>query len=178
MLHLRNVAKFLNHEKINKATIMQYCREPYFIPEGTTLNTQLLNFQKVKRRIGIVVDEYGDVVGLAALEDILEEIVGEFTTDIATTSPDITALEQGAFLINGSASIRTINRVLDWKLPTDGPKTLNGLILEALESIPEHPVGLKLFGYSVEIKQVKDNVVKAAVVFAPHNLPLGENKPG
>jgi Mg2+/Co2+ transporter CorB len=170
MLHLRNVAKFVNNETVNKAALLQCCRDPYFIPEGTTLNTQLLNFQKVKRRIGIVVDEYGDVVGLAALEDILEEIVGEFTTDIATTSPDITPLDDGAFLINGSATIRTINRVLDWKLPTDGPKTLNGLILEALEAIPEYPVGLQLFGYNVEIKQIKDNVVKAAVVVAPASL--------
>jgi len=164
MLHLRNVAKFLNHNDIDKDVIMQYCRDPYFIPEGTTLNTQLINFQKVKRRIGIVVDEYGDVVGLATLDDILEEIVGEFTTDIASTSPDITPLDDGSFLIDGSATIRTINKVLDWKLPTTGPKTLNGLILEALESIPEYPVGLELHGYFVEIKQVKDNVVKAAVV--------------
>jgi len=176
MLHMRNIAKFLTHEKVNKAAIMQCCREPYFIPEGTTLNTQLLNFQKVKRRIGIVVDEYGDVVGLATLEDILEEIVGEFTTDIATTSPDITRLDDGTFMINGSATIRTINRILDWNLPTDGPKTLNGLILEALEAIPEYPVGLKLFGYNIEIKQVKDNVVKAAIVFAPSGRPVSKTK--
>jgi len=171
ILHLRNAAKFLNHKTVNKAAILQYCRDPYFIPEATALNTQLLNFQSTKRRIGIVVDEYGDVQGLATLEDILEEIVGEFTTDIATTSPDITQLENGAFLINGSATVRTINKVLGWALPTDGPKTLNGLIMEALEIIPEYPVGLELAGYYVEIKQVRDNVVKAAVV-SPINALL------
>ncbi len=164
ILHLRNAAKFLTQADINKAMILQSCRDPYFIPEGTPLHTQLFNFQKEKRRIGVVVDEYGDVQGLATLEDILEEIVGEFTTDIAATSPDITPLEDDRYLIDGSASIRTINKVLGWKLPTNGPKTLNGLIMEALESIPEYPTCVQLFGYNVEIKQVKDNVVKAAIV--------------
>jgi len=164
ILHLRNAAKFLTQADTNKAMILQSCRDPYFIPEGTPLHTQLFNFQKEKRRIGVVVDEYGDIQGLATLEDILEEIVGEFTTDIAATSPDITPLEGNSFLIDGSASIRTINKILGWKLPTNGPKTLNGLIMEALEAIPEYPTCLKLHGYHVEIKQVKDNVVKAAIV--------------
>ncbi len=167
ILHLRNVAKILSQETVNKAAILQHCRDPYFIPEGTSLNTQLLNFQKIKRRIGFVVDEYGDIIGLAALEDILEEIVGEFTTDVAATSPDITPLEKNCYLINGSVSVRTINRVLGWAFPTNGPKTLNGLILEALESIPEYPTCLRLHGYNVEIKQVRGNVVKAAIVSLP-----------
>ncbi|WP_404368794.1 HlyC/CorC family transporter [Marinobacter sp.] len=164
MLHLRNTSKLLMQEDINKAMILQLCREPYFIPESTPLNTQLINFQKAKRRIGIVVDEYGDVLGIATLEDILEEIVGEFTTDYAATSPDVIPQDDGTFIIDGTASVRTINKSLGWKLPIDGPKTLNGLITETLESIPETNVCLKVNGHRVEVLQIKDNVVKAAIV--------------
>jgi len=138
--------------------------EPYFIPESTPLNTQLLNFQKGRRRFGIVVDEYGDVLGLATLEDILEEIVGEFTTDYAATSPDIIPQDDGTYIIDGSAAVRTINKALGWKMPTDGPKTLNGLITETLENIPDTNVCLKVAGHRVEVLQIKDNVVKAAIV--------------
>ncbi|MDX1819024.1 MAG: HlyC/CorC family transporter, partial [Marinobacter sp.] len=120
ILHLRSATKLLQQEEINKAMIMQLCQEPYFIPESTPLNTQLINFQKGKRRFGIVVDEYGDVLGLATLEDILEEIVGEFTTDYAATSPDIIPQDDGTFIIDGTAAVRTINKTLGWKLPTDG----------------------------------------------------------
>ncbi|AZZ93702.1 DUF21 domain-containing protein [Hahella sp. KA22] len=176
ILHLRNAAKFLTQDDINKAMIMQSCREPYFIPEGTPLNTQLFNFQKEKRRIAVVVDEYGDVQGIATLEDILEEIVGEFTTDIAATSPDITPMDDNRYMIDGFATIRTINKILGWRLPTDGPKTLNGLIIELLETIPENPTCLKLHGYNVEIKQVKDNVVKAAIVHDPFAPPKSTKK--
>ena len=113
---------------------------------------------------GVVVDEYGDVLGLATLEDILEEIVGEFTTDYAATSPDIIPQEDGTFIIDGGTPVRTINKTLGWKLPTDGPKTLNGLITETLENIPETNVCLKVNGHRVEVLQIKDNVVKAAIV--------------
>jgi len=164
VLHLRNVARLLLQEDINKAMLMQLCREPYFIPESTPLNTQLINFQKAKRRFGIVVDEYGDVLGLATLEDILEEIVGEFTTDYASTSPDIIPQEDGTFIIDGTTAVRTINKTLGWKLPMDGPKTLNGLITETLENIPDTNVCLRVGGHRVEVLQIKDNVVKAAIV--------------
>lgn len=164
VLHLRNSSKLLMQDDINKAMLMQLCREPYFIPESTPLNTQLINFQKAKRRFGIVVDEYGDVLGIATLEDILEEIVGEFTTDYASTSPDIIPQDDGTFIIDGTTAVRTINKTLGWKLPTDGPKTLNGLITETLENIPETNVCLKLKGHRVEVLQIKDNVVKAAIV--------------
>jgi Mg2+/Co2+ transporter CorB len=167
MLHLRNLSKLLLQDDISKAMIMQLCREPYFIPESTPLNTQMINFQKAKRRIGIVVDEYGDVLGIATLEDILEEIVGEFTTDYAATSPDVIPQDDGTFIIDGSAAIRTVNKILNWKLPTDGPKTLNGLITEHLETIPETNVCMKLKGHRIEVLQIKDNVVKAAIVHAP-----------
>lgn len=164
LLHLRSATKLLQQEEINKAMIMQLCQEPYFVPESTPLNTQLINFQKEKRRFGIVVDEYGDVLGLATLEDILEEIVGEFTTDYAATSPDIIPQDNGTFIVDGTAAVRTINKTLGWNLPTDGPKTLNGLITETLENIPDTNVCLKVDGHRVEVLQIKDNVVKAAIV--------------
>ncbi|MCH8497119.1 MAG: HlyC/CorC family transporter [Marinobacter sp.] len=172
MFHLRNASKLLMQDDINKAMIMQLTREPYFIPESTPLHTQLINFQKAKRRIGIVVDEYGDVMGIATLEDILEEIVGEFTTDFSATSQDIIPQEDGTFIIDGSAQLRSINKTLGWKLPTDGPKTLNGLITEALEAIPENNVCLRLHGIRVEVLQIKDNVIKAAIVHPPLRRPL------
>lgn len=164
ILHLRSASKLLLQEDINKAMIMQLCQEPYFIPESTPLNTQLINFQKGKRRFGIVVDEYGDVLGLATLEDILEEIVGDFTTDYSATSPDIIPQDDGTFIIDGATAVRTINKTLGWKLSTSGPKTLNGLITETLENIPETNVCLKVDGHRVEVLQIKDNVVKAAIV--------------
>jgi Mg2+/Co2+ transporter CorB len=164
ILHLRNIARLLKEEDISKDMIMTLSQEPYFIPEGTPLNTQLLKFQKGKRRFGVVVDEYGDVLGVATLEDILEEIVGEFTTDYAATSPDIIPQDDGTFIIDGSTGVRTINKTLNWKLPTGGPKTLNGLITETLENIPDTNVCLKVSGHRVEVLQIKDNVVKAAIV--------------
>jgi Mg2+/Co2+ transporter CorB len=167
MLHLRNISKLLTQEEINKAMLMQLCREPYFIPESTPLHIQLMNFQKAKRRIGIVVDEYGDVLGIATLEDILEEIVGDFTTDYAATSPDIIPQNDGTYIIDGSTHLRMINKMLGWKLPTEGPKTLNGLITETLETIPENNVCLKIKGIRIEILQIKDNVIKAATVHPP-----------
>lgn len=168
ILHIRNATRFLDKSEINKANILQYTREPYFIPESTPLHIQLLNFQKSKRRIGFVVDEYGDVLGLVTLEDILEEIVGEFTTNMADTSKDIYPQEDGSFLIDGTATIREINRALNWQLPTDGPKTLNGLILEALESIPDNSVCVSVNEYRMETIQTKNNIVKTVRVSIKH----------
>ncbi len=162
MLHLRNAARFLSRDEVTKAAIVQEAREPYFIPESTQLHTQLLNFQKQKRRIGIVVDEYGDVEGLVTLEDILEEIVGEFTTDVAGMEQDIHRQEDGSQLIDGTATIRDINKTLGWQLPTDGPKTLNGLILEHLEAFPDGPACLQVGNVRMEILEVRDNLVTAA----------------
>ncbi|MDR5868550.1 HlyC/CorC family transporter [Halomonas koreensis] len=162
MLHLRNAARFLSRGEVTKAAIVQEAREPYFIPESTPLHTQLLNFQKQKRRIGIVVDEYGDVEGLVTLEDILEEIVGEFTTDVAGQDQDIHPQDDGSHLIDGTASIRDINKALAWQLPTDGPKTLNGLILEHLESFPDGPACLQIGAVRMEILEVRDNLITSA----------------
>lgn len=172
ILHLRNVSKLLKEEDANKATLMQLCREPYFIPESTPLHTQLFNFQKERRRIGIVVDEYGDVLGIATLEDILEEIVGEFTTDFAASSnQDILPQDDGTFIVDGTTPIRTLNRTLGLTLPLDGPKTLNGLITDHLEAIPENNLCLTPHGLRVETLQIKDNMIRAARIHRPARPP-------
>lgn len=164
MLHMRKAARFLSDEEVTKAALMQSSQEPYFIPESTALNNQLLNFQREKRRIGLVVDEYGDIQGLATLEDILEEIVGEFTTDAAANNKEIHPQENGSYIIDGSASVRDINKNLGWRLPTSGPKTLNGLIIEALESIPDGNVAFRLDNYYFETLQTKENIIRTARV--------------
>ncbi|HAW37904.1 MAG TPA: magnesium/cobalt efflux protein, partial [Pseudomonas sp.] len=128
IVHMRQIARLLSHDQLTKESLLAACTEPYFVPENTPLSTQLLNFQKQKRRIGIVVDEYGDVRGVVTLEDILEEIVGEFSNQDTLRSPDIHPQEDGTLVIDGAAYIREVNRALDWHLPCDGPKTLNGLI--------------------------------------------------
>lgn len=164
-LHLRRVTRFLQDEDINKAAIMQHVVEPYFVPEGTPLNRQMINFQQKKRRIGLVVDEYGDVQGLVTLEDILEEIIGEFTTDLAAQSKDIHPQDDGGYIIDGAAHVRDINKALKWTLPTDGPKTLSGLITEHLESIPEAHLCIQIGDYRIETKQIKRNLIKNALIY-------------
>lgn len=165
VVHVRRLLPLISTGRFSKEELVERMREPYFIPEGTPLNTQLLNFQRNRRRIGLVVDEYGDILGLATLEDILEEIVGEFTTDPSTNTKEIQTLDDGSYLVEGSTSVRELNRVFDWELPTDGPKTLNGVVLEQLEAIPEAGVSLKINGVPVTIVQTKGNKVKTAQVF-------------
>lgn len=167
ILHVRNCTRFLGKPDLTKAEILQYVREPYFVPEGTTLPTQLVQFQKLKRRFGLVVDEYGDVQGIVTLEAILEEIVGEFTTKISDSHRDIVRQTDGSWLIDGGATLRDLNRLLQWQLPVQGPKTLNGLILETLETIPESALCLHMGDYRVEVLQIKDNAVKSARVIPP-----------
>lgn len=166
IVHMRSIARLLSRGDLTKENLISACKEPYFVPESTPLHTQLFNFQKQKRRIAIVVDEYGDVIGLVTLEDILEEIVGEFTSDMLLPSQDIHPQDDGRFVIEGGSAIRAINRQLKWKLPADGPKTLNGLITEQLESIPETSVCLTIGPYRMEILQTKDNMVKSVRVWA------------
>jgi len=160
ILHLRRMARLLHSEDFGKADLMQLTREPYYVPEATPLDTQLLNFQKEKQRIALVVDEYGDVQGIVTLEDILEEIVGEFTSDFASNMPEISPQEDGAYVIDGGAVLRDINRALRWTLPIEGPKTLNGLVLEYLETIPESNLCLQIEEYQIETLQIKDNMVR------------------
>lgn len=166
VLHMRGAARLLRMEVFNKAELLQLTAEAYFIPESTPLPTQLINFQKQKQRIALVVDEYGEVKGIATLEDILEEIVGNFTTNRSEETPDIHPQEDGSYLIDGGTSIREVNRALDWDLPTDGPKTLNGLLTEFLESIPEPYVGIRLPYHRAEIVHVKDNMIKTVRMWA------------
>ncbi|MCF8778780.1 CNNM domain-containing protein [Vibrio sp. IRLE0018] len=167
MLRLREAYRLmLEKNEFNKETLLRAADEVYFIPESTPLNVQLLKFQRNKERIGLIVDEYGDIIGLVTLEDILEEIVGEFTTSIAPSfSDDITPQSDGSFLIEGSTNIRDINKGLKWKLPTDGPRTLNGLILEHLEHIPENHLSIKIEGHAMEIVQLEGNRIKLVKVF-------------
>lgn len=159
-IHLRKVLPLLMRDALDKEALADLIKEPVFIPENTPLNRQLLNFQKERRRIGLVVNEYGDIQGLATLEDILEEVIGEFTTDPSASIRDYTPQEDGSYLIDGAASIRELNRALHIELPTDGPKTLNGLALEYLEDIPETETSILLAGYPVDIVQTKDNLIK------------------
>lgn len=166
IIHARDALRLLAKENFSKSNLLRAVRELYFIPEGTSLNTQLLKFQQSKERIGMVVDEYGDIQGLVTLEDILEEVVGDFTTTMTPTpSDEVTSQNDGSFLVDGSANIRDINKEMNWDFPTDGPKTLNGLILEYLEHIPESSLSIRLSGYPVEIVEVQDNRIKTAKVY-------------
>ncbi|MDA1244585.1 MAG: HlyC/CorC family transporter [Proteobacteria bacterium] len=178
VLHLRSTGKLIGIEELNKSALLQETAEPYFIPEGTPLHTQLFNFQKKKERMAVVVDEYGAVKGIITLEDILEEIVGEFTTDLAASSKDIHPQEDGSFLIDGSASVRDINKVLSWDLESSGAKTLNGLLTESLESIPDSSVCINLDGYYAEIVQVKDNVIKTVKMWRAPQAQLDDGIDG
>ncbi|HFD79255.1 MAG TPA: HlyC/CorC family transporter [Gammaproteobacteria bacterium] len=159
-IHLRRVLPLLMKNRLDKETLEGLIKEPLFVPEHTPLNRQLLNFQRERRRIGMVVDEYGDIQGLVTLEDILEEVVGEFTTDPSTSGRGFRPEEDGSYLVSGSVSIRELNRALGMDLPTDGPRTLNGMVLEYLEDIPTPGTSLLLSGYPVEIVQTKGTLVK------------------
>ncbi len=165
IIHLRSALAIVSKESADKDDLKSIMAESYFIPEATPLNRQLLSFQKNKRRTALVVDEYGDIQGLVTLDDILEEIVGEFTTDPADTLlKEIHPQNDNTFLVDGSANIRELNRIMDWELPTQGAKTFNGLILEFLESIPTPGTSILLADYPIEIIQVANNTVKTVKV--------------
>jgi Mg2+/Co2+ transporter CorB len=167
LLHMKRVAQELARGTLTRERLAEIARtrEPYFVPEETPLNVQLTQFQRNRRRLAFVVNEYGDIEGIVTLEDILEEIVGEFTTDPATiTHKDIHIEKPGVYIINASATIRAINRALQWQLHTDGPKTLNGLLLEQLETIPEPGATLMVGPYLFEVLQIGDNAIKTVRV--------------
>ena len=159
ILHLRMLANLARTE-LTKSTLQRLVTEPYFVPEGTPLSTQLVQFQRRKERIAMVVDEYGDIQGVVTLEDILEEIVGEFTTDPADEIDDVVSEGADTFIVDATANIRELNRSQEWDLPTDGPKTLNGLIVELLETIPAPGTSLEVNGYPIEIMETDDNRVR------------------
>ena len=165
VLNTRQISHLLPKGQLTKEALLAACYDPYFVPESTPLQLQLLNFHKQQRRLGVVVDEYGEVLGIVSLEDILEEIVGEFENEQTLDNPHIHPQPDGRLVIDGAASIRDLNKSLGWHLPSDGPKTLNGLVTEALETIPESAVCLKIGPYRLEILQTEDNRVTRVLMW-------------
>ena len=164
VLHLRKVLNLFSRDELSMKTLKKLIAPAYFIPAGTPLTRQLLNFKDNRRRSGLVVDEYGSIQGLVTLEDILEEIVGQFTTDSPTRNLGIHQQPDNSYLIDGNTHIRDINRTLGWALPVDGPKTLNGLILEHMEIIPQTGTSLMIDRYTIEILRVSNNAVQTAKI--------------
>ena len=165
MLHARDLINLLAQNNLNRALLEKAISEVYYVPEGTPLHTQLLKFQRKRQRIGVVVDEYGSIQGIVTLEDILEEIVGEFTTDLASIHPEIIHQNDHSLLVDCGIAIRELNRTMNWDLPTDGPKTLNGLITEYLEFLPEKNICFRLFGYPMVTSEVEDNMLQWVQVY-------------
>ncbi len=159
-LHLRKFILKILDKDLEREDLEKVIREPYFIPEGTHLKKLLFEFQEKKRRLSLVVDEFGDIQGMVTLEDLLEEIVGEFTNDPATYDVEIHPQKDGTFLVDGSSHVRDINKALTWKLHADGPKTINGLILEHMQSIPEPGTSVLIDGYPIEVVQIHNNAVR------------------
>lgn len=162
-LHLRKVLIEVNNEEFDKQTIINLLTKPAFIPENTPVHTQMLRFKSDKIRIGLVVDEYGDVQGLVTLDDLLQEIVGELITEDTSAARE---QSDGSYLVDANITVRELNRITQWSLPTEGPKTLNGLIIEFMETIPDPGTSIKLHGYPVEIIKRDKNTVKL-VKFLP-----------
>ena len=174
VFNTRKAHHLLKSQKVSHKLVRQLSEKAYFIPESTTLMNQLLNFRDKKARFGIVVDEYGEVQGLVTLEDILEEIVGDFTTDIADQIDEIHKISKDKFEIDGGATIREINKATGWSLPTDGPKTLNGLVLEQLENIPDGNISFLIDNYCFETANIEGAMVKKVSV---SKLPNPSKKP-
>ncbi|MCP3850704.1 MAG: HlyC/CorC family transporter [Gammaproteobacteria bacterium] len=165
MIHLKKALNIISNPNSGKEDLKKIIAQCYFIPEATSLNKQLLNFQHNKRRTALVVDEYGDIQGMVTLEDILEEIVGEFTTDPSDTlMKEVHPQENGTILVDGSANIRDLNRMMNWQLPVKSAKTINGLLLEYLESIPEPGTSVLIENYPFEIKQITGNTIKTVII--------------
>lgn len=166
-LHLRKALNLIGMNNLNRESLAKIIVEPYFIPKGTSLNTQLLNFRQMRRRRGLVVDEYGDILGLVTLEEILEEIVGEFTGRATHTSDDIFPQEDGTYLVKGTASVRALNKRMKWDLPIGDSRTLNGIITEYLEDLPKTGTSLKLNDYAVDIVRTRGTAVEVARLTPP-----------
>lgn len=166
-LRARSVLNLVQNEELTKDKLRELIREPYFVPAGTPLFSQLQNFQEHQDRVSLVVDEYGELMGLVTLEDILEEIIGEFTTHSPLQTGGFVKQADGSYLVEGATLLRELNRKLGFGFPLDGPKTLSGLILEYLQDIPEPNTSVRIAGYPLEIVQTQDRVVKAVRVFPP-----------
>jgi len=159
-IYLRKMLDALRSGKITRQYLESVVRDPYFIPQGTTLTVQLLNFQRQKRRVGLVVDEYGDIQGMLTLEDILEEIVGEFDNDPQIAPAEIRPQPDGSFIVDGTAQVRNLNKSLNWSLPSEGPKTLNGIVVEHFENFPPKGAVFTYNGHPMTILAVEDNRVQ------------------
>ncbi|WP_192563642.1 transporter associated domain-containing protein [Pseudomonas gozinkensis] len=171
VLNTRQIRHLLDNGSLTREALLAASYEPYFVPESTPLQLQLLNFHKQQRRLGMVVDEYGEVLGIVTLEDILEEIVGEFESEHSLDNPHIHPQADGRMVIDGAASIRELNKCLGWHLPSDGPRTLNGLVTEALETIPESAVCLKIGRYRLEILETEENRVSKVLIWHTSSAP-------
>lgn len=165
MLHVRRALNLIANNQLNKGSLLQIADKPFFVPGGTPLNVQLLNLRQHKVRSAFIVDEYGQILGLVTLEDILEEIVGEFTTNLSERTPRLVPARDGSFLVDASSTVRELNRSQHWELPAQGPKTLSGVIVEHLEMLPQVGICLRLGGYPLEIVAVEENTVKTARIW-------------
>ena len=179
VFHMRNLSQVLDGGRLSRSRLLAAADTPYFIPENTPLNLQLLHFQRQKKRLGMVVDEYGDILGLVALEDILEEIVGEFTSNLVEENEEITRHHDGSTTCSGTVSIRDLNRQRHWDLPTDGPKTVSGLALEALEAFPSAQASVRIEGYQLDIEEIaKTHISRLRITPLNAVAPSSENPAG
>jgi Mg2+/Co2+ transporter CorB len=176
LVHVRKVLNASRHEPLEIKTLREIMRDPYFIPEGTPLLQQLTHFQELQRRMALVVDEYGEIQGLVTLQDILEEIVGEFTSQSPMNTGFYSKQADGSVMVEGSCPLRVLNRKLGFNFPLDGPKTMNGLVTEHFEDIPEPGITVKIGDHDLEILQVQDRMIKVVRVMLPikpgTSLPL------
>lgn len=176
-MHVRDALRLLAKDQFSKATMLRAVREIFYTPDSTPLHSLMYKMQAERERIGLVVDEYGDIQGLFTLEDILEEIIGDFTTSqVPDHSKEAIEQQDGSFLVDGSANIRELNKELDWAFPTDGPKTLNGLILEFLEDMPENNISIRLAGYPIEIVDISENMIKTVRIIPEYYRPPSQKQ--
>jgi len=165
IIHVRKLVNLLKNGDLTRESLDRILRDGYYIPSGTPLLSQLQRFQESREKLGLVVDEYGELMGLVTVEDILEEIIGEFTTQSPLRGGTFRIQEDGSILVEGNAALRDLNRKLGLELPLDGPKTINGLLLEHLEDIPEPGTGVKIAGYPIEIVQAQEHVIRSVRIF-------------
>ena len=166
-LRVRSALTMVQKGELTKEKLREHMRDPYFVPAGTPLFSQIQNFQEQQDRLSLVVDEYGELLGLVTMEDILEELIGEFTTQSPLQAGGFVKQSDGSYLVEGATLLRELNRKLGFNFPLDGPKTLNGLILEYLQDIPVPATSIKIAGHALEIVQTHDRVVKAVRILPP-----------
>jgi Mg2+/Co2+ transporter CorB len=167
ILSIRKALSLIGNEDISHEAFKDLLSEPYFIPSGTQVLQQIRFFQELQQRIGLVVDEYGIVLGLVTIEDIVEELIGEFTTSLPSLANKTQWLEDNTYIASGTSNLRDLNRLLGLKLPTDGPRTLNGLLIDILEEIPDNDISLKVAGCVMEIIQFDQQSIKTVRIHRP-----------